>query len=97
MPIRHEPRGNDLGQIDSVATPKSSRRQLPRIPEASFQLSAVLPFPPRGPFAVYIGRAESAWLVVCRNHGWLHGSFREAFLNAVSIAAGFGVSVKVVG
>jgi hypothetical protein len=47
---------------------------------------------PRGrPFVVTVKRDGPAWLVVtCRGHGWLHGGFDEAFLDAVTIAAGFG-------
>lgn len=55
----------------------------------------LLPFPPRGPFAVYVKRIETCWLVLCRDHGWLHADRRDAITDANSIAAGFGVSVAV--
>lgn len=55
----------------------------------------VIPFPPRGPFAVRIERAGPAWLVICRDHGWLHAGYREAIEEAKAIARGFGVVVKV--
>jgi hypothetical protein len=38
----------------------------------------VLKFPERGPFAVTICREDEAWLVVCRQYGWLFGSNTEA-------------------
>jgi hypothetical protein len=54
----------------------------------------VLKFPERGPFAVRIEREDSAWLVVARDHGWLHGSHREALVDAERIARGHGVAVE---
>jgi hypothetical protein len=55
----------------------------------------IIPFPPRGPFAVRVEREQAAWLVVCRDHGWLHTSYRAAIAEAHAIARGFGVAVKV--
>jgi hypothetical protein len=57
----------------------------------------ILPFPPRGPFAVRIEREGQAWLVVCRNHAWLHGSRREAVAEATELASGYGVQVNEAG
>jgi len=54
----------------------------------------ILPFTPRGPFAVRIEREDEAWLVTCRGYGWLHGSRREALLEAGELARGFGVSME---
>jgi hypothetical protein len=56
----------------------------------------LLQFPPRGPFCVRVEREEAAWIVVCRQHGWLFGSRREALADAYEIAAGFGVAVEIV-
>jgi hypothetical protein len=53
----------------------------------------LLKFPERGPFAVRIEREGAAWLVVARDHGWLHGSHHEAMADAERIARGFGVVV----
>jgi hypothetical protein len=53
----------------------------------------VLEFPERGPFAVSISREDSAWLVVARDHGWLHGSHRQALADAERVARGYGVAV----
>jgi hypothetical protein len=55
----------------------------------------VIAFPPRGPFSVRIMREDMAWLVVCRSHGWLHGSQHEALRDAWEIARGFGVGVEM--
>jgi hypothetical protein len=54
----------------------------------------IIPFPPRGPFAVRIEREDQAWLVICREHGWVHGSRHEALADAAEIAAGFGVFIQ---
>jgi hypothetical protein len=56
----------------------------------------ILRFPPRGPFAVRVSQVDGAWLVVCRSHGWLFGSRRDALIEAAKIAAGFAVAVEVV-
>jgi hypothetical protein len=56
----------------------------------------ILPFPTRGPFDVRIEPEGAAWLVVCREHGWLFGSCREALDEAREIARGFGVGVAEV-
>ena len=54
----------------------------------------IIPFPPRTPFAVCIEREGPAWLVTCRNHGWLHGDCRAAIAEASALARGFGVVVN---
>jgi hypothetical protein len=55
----------------------------------------ILKFPERGPFNVRVEREDAGWLVICREHGWLHGSRREALAVANTIASGFGVAVVV--
>lgn len=37
----------------------------------------VFPFPPRGPFTVYVVDDEDGWLVLCRSHGWVYSDQRE--------------------
>jgi hypothetical protein len=56
-------------------------------------MTSILKFPQRGPFAVTICREDEAWLVVCRQHGWLFGSNKEAVAEAHRTARSFGVSV----
>ena len=60
-----------------------------------FRNSNIIQFPARGPFAVRVMREGKAWLVVCRQHSWLHGCQREAMLEARSLAWQFGVAVEV--
>jgi hypothetical protein len=64
----------------------------------------ILPFPRRAPllgcrraepFAVEVMREYPAWLVRCRDHGWLHGSRQEALADVRAIAAGWDVGVVV--
>jgi hypothetical protein len=33
------------------------------------------------------------WLVIARDHGWVHGDRRAAILDAHAVANGFGVAV----
>ena len=54
----------------------------------------IIPFPQRAPFAVRIEREGPAWLVTCRDHGWLHGDRDAAIADANTIARGFGVVVN---
>jgi hypothetical protein len=55
----------------------------------------MISFPQRDPFVVRIEREDVAWLLICRDHGWMHGSLCEAIAEARAIAAGFGVPVRV--
>jgi hypothetical protein len=58
--------------------------------------ATILPFPARGPFAVHVERERNgeAWVVICRNHGRLHGNFSVALRDARDIAQGFGVGMR---
>jgi hypothetical protein len=55
----------------------------------------IIPFPPRGPFAVRVEREQEARLVICRSHGWLHVDRLAAIVDAHAIAQGFGAAVAV--
>jgi hypothetical protein len=55
----------------------------------------VIPFPPRGPFAVYVVDDADGWLVLCRKHAWLHSDQREAIRDAEFVASTHGVAVEV--
>jgi hypothetical protein len=55
----------------------------------------IISFPPRAPFVVRVEREASAWLVLCRDHGWLHGDRLAAIADANYIARGFGAAVAV--
>jgi hypothetical protein len=54
----------------------------------------IIEFPPRRSFSVRIMREAEAWLVVCREHGWLHGSRADALADANEIAEGFGLAIR---
>lgn len=56
--------------------------------------ATLLQFPDRGPFTVSVTRESAAWLVTCREHGWLHGDERSAVNDALDIARGFGVAAR---
>jgi hypothetical protein len=63
-------------------------------PMDSIYSTKVIPFPARGPFIVRVEREGVAWLVICRDHGWLFGDRDAANAEAVSVASGFGVSAR---
>jgi hypothetical protein len=52
------------------------------------------PIQRRMPFAVHIVREAEAWLVLCRDYGWLHGDRAAAIAEARALARGFGVVVS---
>lgn len=45
------------------------------------------------PFVVRVEREQEAWLVTCRDHGWLHSDRLTAIEDANFIARGFGAAV----
>jgi hypothetical protein len=53
----------------------------------------LLQFPSRGPFNVAIYHQDDAYLVVCRQHGWLHTCSAAARAEAQDLASAFGVAV----
>jgi hypothetical protein len=58
--------------------------------------AVILRFPPRNPFSVRVEPeiGGDGWLVLAREHGWLHGSFDAALLEAHEIASGFGTVAR---
>jgi hypothetical protein len=50
----------------------------------------ILPFPL---FHVRIAREAPAWMVICRDHGWLHGSHADAAADARWLARNHGVPI----
>jgi hypothetical protein len=54
----------------------------------------IIEFPPPRSFSVRIMREAKAWLVLCRENGWLHGDRTAALVDAAEIAAGFNLTVK---
>jgi hypothetical protein len=55
----------------------------------------LLKFPRRGPFPVRVVREDQIWLVICRDHGWLHARLADAIDDAADIAEGFAVHVNL--
>jgi hypothetical protein len=54
----------------------------------------IISFPPRRSVSVRIMREAEAWLVICREHGWLHGSRDAALADANEIAEEFGFAIR---
>ena len=50
----------------------------------------ILQFPP---FVVRLAEEDEAWLVICREHGWLHGFRADASANAYWLAKNHGVPI----
>jgi hypothetical protein len=55
----------------------------------------VLRFPPRAPFNIEITREGLAWLVIARDHGWLHGDQHSAMKTARELAEGWRAAIRV--
>jgi hypothetical protein len=51
----------------------------------------IIRFPPRRSAAVWILRAEGVWLVVARDHGWLHGDRASAVEDARWLSENLGI------
>jgi hypothetical protein len=56
--------------------------------------AAVIRFPPRSAHRVWLLRdTNGAWLVLARDHGWLHGSYLSALTDARWLARNLGLSI----
>ena len=54
----------------------------------------ILKFPPP-PIRIQRERDDVGWYVLAPNgHGWLHGDFPAAMLDAEEVASGFGLTVR---
>jgi hypothetical protein len=56
----------------------------------------IIPFPRPWPFEVTVQDVGSAYLVLAKDHGWLHGYRSDAIKDAEYVASTFGVGVKVI-
>jgi hypothetical protein len=54
----------------------------------------VIRFPPRRSAAVWILRAEGAWMVIVRSHGWMHGNYGDALEDARWLAKNYGLPIR---
>jgi uncharacterized membrane protein YphA (DoxX/SURF4 family) len=52
---------------------------------------------PRRSAAVWLTREGPAWLVLARDHGWLHGDYYSALADAVWLAGNLGLAVRGAG
>ena len=50
----------------------------------------------RGAVLVLKDRNDGAWLTLCGSHVWLHGSFRDACIEAKWLARNTGLPVRVI-
>jgi len=50
-------------------------------------------FPPRRSAAIRIVSEGTAWLVLAREHGWLHGSRAEAIADAQWLVPNLGIPI----
>jgi hypothetical protein len=58
-------------------------------------MTAVIRFPPRQIAAVWLLQAtEGGWLVLARDHGWLHGDRRSTLVDAQWLAWNLGLPVR---
>ena len=57
----------------------------------------IIAMTPLAGFSVKVWPSDGAWLVVSREHSWLHSTRNAALRDAADIAAGFGVSVVIYG
>ena len=60
------------------------------------QSAKIIPFPRPWPFVVEVRDVGSAYLVVAKDHGWLHGYRRDAIKDAEYVASTFGVGVRII-
>jgi hypothetical protein len=82
MPGRVSARaGQGNNQVDIYNARTSSRNDVYR-------------FPPRRSAAIRIVGDGAAWLVLAREHGWLHGSRAEAIADAQWLALNLGIPVR---
>jgi hypothetical protein len=58
-------------------------------------MSNIIRFPARNAAAIFVSEAaEGGWLVLARDHGWLHGDRRSALADAQWLARNLGLSIR---
>jgi hypothetical protein len=62
-------------------------------------MTVVVRFPPRTAGAIFIceERDGDGWLVLARDHGWLHGSRSDALEDAAWLASNLGFPIRELG
>jgi hypothetical protein len=57
-------------------------------------MGTIVPFPARRATCVWILRQGAAWLVLARDHGWLHGNYDAALADAYWLGRNLGLVVR---
>jgi hypothetical protein len=57
-------------------------------------MTVVCRFPPRRRAAIWILEHDGGWLVLARDHGWLHGDRRAALADAHWLAWNLGLPIR---
>lgn len=57
--------------------------------------AAIVRFPPRRAACVWVLRQDASWLVLARDHGWLHGRYQDALADARWLARNLGIAIRV--
>lgn len=56
--------------------------------------ASLIRFPTRAAACIWIVRDGAAWLVLARDHGWLHGSFHDALADARWLADNLSLPIR---
>jgi hypothetical protein len=57
-------------------------------------MTAIIRFPPRHAPCVWLIRQSETWLVLARDHGWLHGDYQDALADANWLARNLGFPIR---
>jgi hypothetical protein len=58
-------------------------------------MSNIIRFPARNAAVIFVREAaEGGWVVLARDHGWLHGDRRSALADAQWLARNLGLSIR---
>ena len=56
----------------------------------------IIRFPARNAAAIFVTPArEGGWIVIAREHGWLHGDARSAFANARWLSENLALPIRM--
>jgi hypothetical protein len=54
----------------------------------------IIRFPSQHTACVWLAREGPAWLVLARDHGWLHGDYASARADALWLSKNLGLAVR---
>jgi hypothetical protein len=72
----------------------NNRERLPIYRDCAIRSGQVIRFPARRGSCIWVKREKDAWLVIARDHGWLHGDIHDAHANAQWLAQNLGLPVR---